>query len=365
LSPAANSLSWRRGALASAITSHAGDLILRTLADHATELGIGSPIQGQLADAADAISQVWPAWRAIARHWDTITTGTHHARDISPIAAELEDLPLRTGRLAYDNPRWTPACTDASPPRDPAALGGDLTDVLAAVHHAIDAISTIATCDTDTVRAAADGHGLYLPTRLLPDKYDIPCLYAPLPPQLARELLRTYDTATAVSRTAAIAIDDLAVTIDSPSSTLAVGRIPSGGPATKRQPTNNDGTQAQAPSAPPPRVPLTGAGRIEDILRSLHITEPGMLLRAAAIDEAASDMLAKATTSSRIRDSLNRQPSKATRQIPSGAAKTAAKDLQNARALADQHATPGASLAGGTNSRLSTRTPRTSPMRRS
>ena len=41
--------------------------------------------------------------------------------------------------------------------------------------------------------------------------------------------------------------------------------------------------------APLPDVLQPRAGQVEDILRSLHITEPGMLLRAAAIDEAARD----------------------------------------------------------------------------
>jgi hypothetical protein len=185
-SPAASSVSWRRAALASAITAHASDLIVRGLAERARQLGAVSALQAQLAGAADAISLVWPAWRAIARHWDTITTGIHHSQDITPVAAELEDLVLRTGRLAYNNPRWTPAGADTSPPRGPADLAAtpaDLRDVLAAVHHAIDAISRIAACDADAVRDAADGRRLYLPTRLLPEHYDIPSLYAPVPPR--------------------------------------------------------------------------------------------------------------------------------------------------------------------------------------
>ena len=123
-SPAANSLSWRRDALASAIAAHASELILRGLAERAPILGAGSAVQAQLADAADAISQVWPAWRAIAHHWDTITTGIHHSRDIPPVAAELEDLVVRTGRSptptrAGHPPAPTPArpaTRQASPP---------------------------------------------------------------------------------------------------------------------------------------------------------------------------------------------------------------------------------------------------------
>ena len=90
---------------------------------------------------------------------------------------------LRTGRLAYHNPRWTPASADASPARDPAdlaATAGDLPVVLAAVHHATDVISRVAACDAEAVRDAASSRRLYLPTRLLPEDYDIPCRYASL-----------------------------------------------------------------------------------------------------------------------------------------------------------------------------------------
>jgi hypothetical protein len=159
-SPAANSLSWRSDALASAITAHASELILRSLAERARQLSASPAIHAQLAGAADAASLAWPAWRGIARHWDTVSTGIHHRRDISPVAAELEDLMLRTGRLAYNNPHWTPACADASPARDPAdlaATAGEIRVVQAAVHHAIDAISCIAARDADAVRYAASG----------------------------------------------------------------------------------------------------------------------------------------------------------------------------------------------------------------
>jgi hypothetical protein len=63
-----------------------------------------------------------------------------------------------------------PDRADASPACDPADLAATVSDrrvVLGAVHHAIDAISRIAACDTDAVRDAVFGNRLYLPTRLL------------------------------------------------------------------------------------------------------------------------------------------------------------------------------------------------------
>jgi hypothetical protein len=362
-SPAANSTSWRRHALASAITGHASELILRSLAERARQLDLSPAVRAQLASASDAVSQAWPAFRAIARHWDTISTGAHPGQDISPVAAEIEDLVLRTGRLAYDNPRWTPDRADASPARNPAHLAAtvsDLSAAIGAVHHAIDAISRIAACDTDAVRDAASVRRLYLPTRLLPEHYDIPCPYAPAPSALAAELAGCYDTAATATRSAAVALDKLAVTTGSPSSTLAIARLSAGSPVTARQPADNDRTQTPALPAPLPGVPPPRAGQVEDILHSLHITEPGMLLRAAAIDQAARDVLAHATASSRNRDSIN-QPPQRKPATPDQAPRTAAKDLIHGGADARQHVIPAGSASSLTAGHAPQPAPRNAP----
>jgi hypothetical protein len=107
--------------------------------------------QGSWSPAANSVS-----WRRHALAW--AITGAYHGQDISPVAAEADDLVLRTGRLAYHNPRWTPDRADVSPARDPADLAATasyLKVALGAVHHATDAISRIAACDTDAVRDAA------------------------------------------------------------------------------------------------------------------------------------------------------------------------------------------------------------------
>jgi len=355
-SPAASSRSWRRHALASAITGHASELILRSLAERARQLDLSPAIRAQLTSAADDLSHTWPAFREIARHWDTISTGAHRGRDISPIASELDDLVLRTGRLAYDNPRWTPDRAGAGPARDPADLAATVSDVriaLGAVHHAIDAINHIAACDTDAVRDAISAGRLYLPTRLLPEHYDIPSPYAPAPSALAAELAGCYETAATAARRAAVALDELAVTARSPSSTLALARLSAGSPVTAPQPPDDDGRQTPAQAAPQPGVPQPRAGQVEDILHGLNITEPGMLLRAAAIDEATHDLLANATVSSRNRDSINQPPQRKPR-TPDQAPRAAAKDVIHAGADTRQHAIPAGS-AGSLNGTTSTR----------
>ncbi len=359
-SPAASSTSWRRHALAAAITGHSSELVLRNLAERARQLDLSPTIRAQLTSAASAVSHAWPAFRGIARHWDTISAGAHHGRDLSMVAAEADDLVLRTGRLAYDNPRWTPERADASPARDPAVLAATVSDVraaLGAVHHAVDAISRVADCDTGAVRDAVSAGRLYLPTRLLPEHYDIPCLYAPAPSALAAKLLGCYDTAATATRRAALALDKLAITTGSPSRTLALSRPSADRQVTLRRPADHNGKLTQAQPAPLPGVLQPQAGQVEDVLRSLHITEPGVLLRAAAIDEAARDVLTHATAGSRNRDSIKLPPQRKPR-APGQAPRTAERDVLDADADTRQHVLPAGLISSLTAGRAPQRAPR-------
>jgi hypothetical protein len=217
-----------------------------------------------------------------------------------------------------------------SPARDPSDLAGtarDITTVLAAVHHAADAISRTADQDAQAVCQAAADHQLYMPTRLLPDHYDIPHPYTRVCPQLAGDLLDAYDTVTTASLHAAEALDTLAVTLGAPSSMLAAARTsPSRQVKPRRRPAHN-GARQQPPSGPLAGDSRPQPGQTELILRRLQITEPALLLRAAAVDEAARDLLARAAASSRQRNTID-QP------IPPGigagirrTARTAAQDV--------------------------------------
>jgi hypothetical protein len=318
-SPAANSTSWRREALASAITSHASELILRTLAKRAVKLGVDPAVPRGLAAAADASAQACAAWRAVTRQWDVISTGTAPTA-ISPVAAELDDLVLRTGRLAYRNPGWTPRATDASAVRDPAGLAGTSTDlaaVVAAVHHAADAVGFVAIHDGRSVLAAAGDCRLYLPTRLLPEDFDIPGPYWTAPAEHKNELLGAYSAGADASLHAAIALDDLASTIGSPSVSLAAAHVSVSPPV----------TLPKSPHLADQRDVPHPARQLQHLLRSRQITNPDMLIRAAAIDEATRELLVQAATNSRHRNTVD-QPSpwrlpRATGQ----AVRTAARDL--------------------------------------
>ena len=235
--PEATSVSWRRDALASAITTHSSVFILRMLTQRARQLSFDAAIQAQLRTAAMVMNGVWPAWYKVAREWDIITTGRHPPGSLTPVAAEIGELALRTGRLARRDPHWTPARTGLGLIRDPATLAptrGDVPAVIAAVHHAADAIARIADEDRLAVRQAAFDGRLYVPAGLLPARDQIPYQHAPIGWPRARRLLATYTAVIDVSSRAISTLDNLAVTMSTPSRSLSQTR------AFAAQPIRND-----------------------------------------------------------------------------------------------------------------------------
>jgi hypothetical protein len=96
----ATSQSWRRDALASAITGRCSELILDTLAHRAAGLGLDSAVQAHLHHAADATPHAWMAWRAVAMEWDLLSTGTNRRGGLSRVATEADDLVLRLAILS-------------------------------------------------------------------------------------------------------------------------------------------------------------------------------------------------------------------------------------------------------------------------
>jgi len=254
---------------------------------------------------------VWPAWRAVAHQWDIASTGPYIGARISPVAAEFVDLALRLGRLAYRNPQWTPDCREASLVRLPEDLGSspdDVRSVLSAAHHAIDAVARIAIEDREAARAAAADHRLYVPTRLAPEEWDIPYPYCPAPNPLVDELLITYDNAIEANNHAVAALDDLAVTMGTPSHVLATARaVCASQPTPPRRSSNNLADQAgeiqQSDTLPQP-------GPLGRVLHDLQISEPRALLRAAVIDQAAHELTAEARAQTQRRA--------AARDVPTG-----------------------------------------------
>jgi len=235
-SPTATSQSWRRDAYLSAITGHSTELVLRTLDRRAGQTGTEPGICAQLRAAAETVHQAWNTRRALTGEWDIISTGTHRTKSVSPVTAELGDLVLHAGRLAFQNPQWTPAASTGIP-RDPADLApahDDVRRVFAAVHHAVDAMARVVVEDMEAVRTAAADNRLYLPTRLMPADCDIPYRYTPAPRSRTDELLAAYDTVITADVRAVAAMDHLAESLDAPSELLAAARTVSRRPAPAR-----------------------------------------------------------------------------------------------------------------------------------
>ena len=146
---------------------------------------------------------------------------------------------------------------------DLAASAGHLKVVLAAAHHAIDAITRVAACDIDAVRDAASGRCFTCQSACCPSTTTSSPLRTPAAPtrhRTARNLRRGGQASLRAGRPLENS-GDLA---------------------------HYDGLHQMPLPGPPPGVLRTQTDQIEDILRSLDITEAGMLLRAAAaIDDAA------------------------------------------------------------------------------
>lgn len=291
-------MSWRRDALASAIITHASELVLRTLSQRADQLGLEPTIQAQLSAAADSLGHAWRSWRSVTSQWDILTTGAPHGSTITPVAAEIQDLVLQTGRLAYSNPHWTPAAADASQRRHPASLADSPTEaiaVLGAIHHATDAIDHIGAEDHRAALAAADENRIYIPVRLLFEKYDIPQPYSPAPDTYLMALTAAYDGAVEATKHTTAVLDDLAVSAGAPNSILAACRrasasVNAGRPMRRPLP--------QTYTVRGPSVP----GAVEQTLLELEIRDPALLLRTAAIDKAGRHLLIGATAKARRRD---------------------------------------------------------------
>jgi hypothetical protein len=135
--------------------------------------------------------------------------------------------------------------------------------MLTAVHYAVDAVGRIAANDHQAVAEAAADNRLYLPTRLLSDKHDIPHPYTCAPRGHTEALLTAYTAAIEATTSITVALDDLALVVDTPSSVLAAARRASATPRQQHyRPDRRSASQLQ-PVTPAP-------GRIEQALRKLQ-----------------------------------------------------------------------------------------------
>jgi hypothetical protein len=285
-SPKLTATSLRQAAEAGTVTSHHCALLAQTLAS--TAHGVGPAAKSGLSATATAAHQARGAWYQTARALRHITTDTHG--HLSPAAAEARDLAWWTGRLAYTDPAWTLASGPGHPvrtPQDLAPLPEDLPQAVAAVHHAADALALLAGIEYDHLRGAIQARRILVPTRTLPDDYDIPRPYGPAPSEHTSILLSQYRDACHASYAAAATIGRAAQATRAPSRALTAARAAFQPASPARDTTAQTAPcgQEHAPDMP---------GPLQHTLLRLGITSPALLDRGADLDRASQRLLTDA-----------------------------------------------------------------------
>ena len=258
-SPALSADSLRHAATCSTVISHNCELLLRTLATRAGQHG-SHALANILVGCADTAGQARTAWLHTARAWYRITTDTRGT--IASDAAEIADLALWTGRLAYTDPGWTPALGPSHTARTPETLAPGPREsraVVAAVHQAAEALTQIAAAGHSQIRGAAQAGRLLVPTRSLPDRFDIPHPFAPAPGDRVDDLLGAYDTARTLSAQATAVVATIAAEVDAPSHILTLARAATGPDSeitanSQRKPGDPEAHNAQACPGPVERI---------------------------------------------------------------------------------------------------------------
>jgi len=279
--------------------------MLITLTTLATDRGTPcARFSATVARATDAADRARAAWLAVTESWDSITTDARGA--MGSAGTEAAALALWTGRLAYANPEWNPGLGPLHPPRSVGEFAADtdqLRGAIDAVHHVCYTLTQVAEANRDDVRIASMTGRLIVPTRSLPEGYDIPYRFAPAPPSSTAPLLSSYDQALQASAEATAAVAGIAADLQADSRVITTARAAaradpsawSGQPIRDRladfggtQGRNSEAASRQSQPAPP--------GPVERILIELDVTSKPDLEHAAAIDKAADQLILRAAT---------------------------------------------------------------------
>jgi hypothetical protein len=216
------------------------------------------------------------------------TSDTDTLRYLAPTAGEAADLALCTGRLAYADAAWSLTSGPGHQPRPPADLAphpGDVPLALAAAHHACDAVTSLAYAERERIRTAASAGRLLVPTRSLPDTMDIPRPFGPALRGHVDALLGLYQDAAGAAAEASAEAGRSAAVVRAPSCVLTAARAAAhAGRDARPHPA------AGAPASQPREL----AGAVQNVLHRLGVTSPGLLQRAADIDQASEQLIIEA-----------------------------------------------------------------------
>jgi hypothetical protein len=290
--------SLRQVAENSTVTSHNCAALLDVLAIRMDQAG-HRDASSWLVQAAETARQARDDWLSAARGVVRVRTVTPGAA--SPVAVEAGELASWTGRLAYADPQWSPSDGPDRPLRRPETMAAeDVPQMVAAAHHTCQTLEGLAHAEHDQTRAAAQAGRILVPTRSLPEEYDIPYPFARAPQERVEELLVRYAQAGQASRRAAEAVGLVAETLQAPSRTLTRTRSAVAEHADRLPdvPVPGPGRIAEADdSARTPAEP----GPVETTLLDLGITDSGLLAQSAEIDRHAERLIIDAAVRAEAR----------------------------------------------------------------
>jgi hypothetical protein len=292
--------SFRHTAGCCAVTASNLRIILRTLG---SDDRLPCPSLLAVSYAADRARNTW---LQVAEAWDHITTETRGA--MGQTATEATALALWTGRLAYAGPDWTPALGPRHELRSLAELADSPEQVrhlIDAIHHSFHTLTEVAEAELNQARTAGTTARLVVPTRSLPEDFDVPYRFAPAPATQCEPLLSSYQLAHQASREGTDAVAEVAAEIGGPSHILSTLRqvAPHGERVSARQDLRSasavgsreaSGSRAGFPSPMPPPP-----GPVERVLLDLNIADKADLDQAAALDVAADKLILRAATNAR------------------------------------------------------------------
>ncbi len=281
--------SWHRIAAASTATSHHCNLLCETLAGRvaADRAGYSSDLERAALQAGQARQR----WLDCARQFKQITTEVRGYT--SPAALEAADLALWTGKLAYADPAWDLTSGTSQPVRSAASLApclGDIPNLVAAIHESSEALSSLAAANLEQTRQVAGARRLLVAVRWLPDSYDIPQPFTKAPEARATALVGQCQETTRAARLSAESAGKIAVQAGSRTRALAVAMQ-----------TVRDRSEPGVSATQAVRVGVNSVNRqhntgpVETRLRTMGVTNPRMLWRAEAVDQAARQVVGDAT----------------------------------------------------------------------
>jgi hypothetical protein len=296
-SPTLTTESFRQSAGCCAITASNLRVALQNLAAHHGRPC--APVSASLADAAEAADRARAAWLHVAWAWDSISTDIRGI--LNHVAREAAALALWTGRLTYCSPEWTPALGPRHTPRPSSELATDhdqLRQVLGALHNAGDAVAVVAEADQAQARTASMHGRLVVPTRSLPESFDVPYRFAPAPGIRTAPLLSSYDQALQATEEAVGALTQIATEIRPPIR-CAVAATPGVDTGSVPEPAHSTGRAPSWPAHVPEAPEQVPVGPVERILLDLDVTSQSELEQAAALDLAADRLIVRAAAKAR------------------------------------------------------------------